>query len=101
MRYRLWIKDEAKAEVRSLPGHIRQRVQRAIQELSLQPRPPYSLQMTPPVELDFELRRLRLDQWRVIYIVDETWFEVGVLAVRKRPPYDYQDLPGLLANLGG
>ncbi len=37
MPYQLWIKDEAKAEVRQLPGHIRQRIHRAISGLSLNP----------------------------------------------------------------
>jgi hypothetical protein len=31
--------------------------------------------------------------------VDEAAAQVGVLAVRKRPPYDYDDLPDLLAGL--
>ena len=46
-----------------------------------------------------EARRLRLDRWRVIYVVDEEWAEIGVLAVRKRPPYEYDDLSELLAEL--
>jgi hypothetical protein len=32
--------------------------------------------------------------------VDEERSEIGVLAVRKRPPYDYGDLQRLLAELG-
>jgi mRNA-degrading endonuclease RelE of RelBE toxin-antitoxin system len=99
MRYHLWIKDEAKAEMRKLPGYLRQRVQRAVQNLSVEPRPHYSRQMTPPTGISLEVRRLRLEQWRVIYVVDETWSEVGVLAVRKRPPYDYKDLSALLEGL--
>ncbi len=45
------------------------------------------------------MRRLRLDRWRVIYVVDDNWEEVGVLAIRKRPPYDYSDLDELLSDL--
>ena len=100
MAYQLWIKDEAKAEVRQLPGYIRQRIRRAITDLSLNPRPHYSQQMKLPEDVELEVRRLRLEQWRVIYVVDEAWTEVGVLAVRKRPPYDYEDLAALLADLG-
>jgi mRNA interferase RelE/StbE len=55
--------------------------------------------MNAPTESTLEVRRLRLDEWRVIYVVDEEWSEVGVLAVRKRPPYDYSDLSALLASL--
>jgi len=48
---------------------------------------------------DLELRRLRIERWRVVYM-DEEWELVTVLAVRKRPPYDYEDLEELLAELG-
>lgn len=99
MAYQLWINDEAKAEVRKLPGHVRQRIRRAITELRLNPRPHYSRQMKLPEGTELEVRRLRLEQWRVIYVIDEAWTEVGVLAVRKRPPYDYEDLEALLADL--
>ena len=78
MRYQLWIEDEAKTEIRRLPGHMRQRIHQAVQGLC---------------------NELRLNRWRVVYVVDEEWSEVGVLAVRKRPPYDYRDLPELLAEL--
>jgi mRNA interferase RelE/StbE len=100
MAYHLWINDEAKAEVRKLPGHVRQRIRRAITDLSHDPRPHYSRQMKLPEDIELEVRRLRLEQWRVIYVIDEAWTEVGVLAVRKRPPYDYEDLEALLADLG-
>jgi mRNA interferase RelE/StbE len=55
--------------------------------------------MRAPEETVLELRRIRLDRWRVIYVVDEELTQVGVLAIRKRPPYDYKDLPELLAEL--
>lgn len=102
MSYRLWVEDEAKAEVKRLPGHMRQRMRRAIRDLADEPRPHNSREMSRPegVTLDVELRRLRLERWRAIYIVDEEWHEVGVLAVRKRPPYDYEDLVALLRRLG-
>jgi mRNA-degrading endonuclease RelE of RelBE toxin-antitoxin system len=99
MRYQVWLKNEAKAEVRRLPGHMRQRVRRTIQDLSVEPRPHHSRQMRSPEGIELEVRRLRLERWRVIYVVDEKWSEVGVLAVRKRPPYDYEDLPNLLKEL--
>ena len=40
-----------------------------------------------------------MDSWRIIYVVDDQLAEVGILAVRKRPPYDYSDLGELLAHL--
>jgi mRNA-degrading endonuclease RelE of RelBE toxin-antitoxin system len=99
MRYQVWINDEAKTEIIRLPGHMRQRIRRVIQALGDEPRPHYSQQMRAPEGVTLEVRRLRLERWRVVYIVDEEWSEVGVLAIRKRPPYDYRDLSELLAGL--
>jgi len=99
MRYHLWINDDAKAEITQLPGRMRHRIRRAIQDLANEPRPHYSQEMKLPEETALEVRRLRLESWRVVYVVDKQWSEVGVLAVRKRPPYDYTDLPELLEGL--
>jgi mRNA-degrading endonuclease RelE of RelBE toxin-antitoxin system len=46
-----------------------------------------------------ELRRLRVERWRVVYAVDEDWEAVIVLTIRRRPPYDYEDLRDLVAGL--
>ncbi len=99
MPYQLWIEDQAKAEVERLPGHVRQRIHQAIRSLRLESRPHGSRVMRSPIAIDVEVRRLRLEHWRIIYVVDEPASEVGVLAIRKRPPYDYGDLPELLAGL--
>src|SRR5689334_8318339 len=99
MPYQLWIEDQAKAEVERLPGNVRQRIHQAIHSLKLEPRPHASRAMRSPVAIDVEVRRLRLEHWRIIYVVDEQASEVGVLAIRKRPPYDYSDLPDFLAGL--
>jgi len=45
-----------------------------------------------------ELYRIRMDRWRILYLVDEAERTVDVLAVRRRPPYDYGDLEQLLAG---
>lgn len=100
MPYQLWVKDEAKQEIRQLPGHVRQRVRRIVQNLSDEPRPSDSIQMSASAHTVLEVPRVRLDVWRIIYVIDEKWSEVGVLAVRKRPPYDYSDLSALLASVG-
>ena len=98
MPYQLWIKDEAKAELKRMPGHMRQRVRRAIRDLTNEPRPHFSRQLNLS-DTDLEVWRLRLEKWRVIYVVDEEWSEIGILAIRKRPPYNYQDLQQMLADL--
>jgi mRNA interferase RelE/StbE len=82
-------------EIKDLSGHVRQRVKRAIEALADDPRPPGSKRLDTR-ELDCELYRLRLDRWRVVYAVTEADKAVDVLAVRKRPPYDYGDLAHLL-----
>jgi mRNA interferase RelE/StbE len=97
MSYRLWIKDEAKAEAKGLPGHVRQLIRRAINGLCDEPRPHNSRELK--ISGEVEARRIRIDRWRVIYVVDDQWQEVGVLAVRRRPPYDYNDLSELLSEL--
>lgn len=50
-------------------------------------------------QAQLEVRRLRMDRWRAVYIVDEERSEVGALTVQMRPPYNYNDLPELLTEL--
>jgi mRNA interferase RelE/StbE len=99
MKYRLWIKNEAKAEIKKLPGNMRQVIRRAVKELADEPRPHASAEMRTPEGIEQEVRRIRLVPWRIIYLIDEEFLEVGVLAVRKRPPYNYEDLSMLLKDI--
>jgi mRNA-degrading endonuclease RelE of RelBE toxin-antitoxin system len=46
-----------------------------------------------------EVRRIRLEDWRVIYVVNEELLQVQVLTIRQRPPYTYDDLDELLDRL--
>jgi mRNA interferase RelE/StbE len=99
---RLWIEPSAIEEIASLPGNMRQRVRRAIQDLLHQPRPAQSKPLAIPDELQsegIEVHRLRLEQWRVIYVIDAELEMITVLAVRRRPPYTYDDLQDLLRSL--
>jgi mRNA interferase RelE/StbE len=74
---------------------MRQRVKRAIGDLASTPRPPDSRGLEAS-GVEAEVRRLRIDQWRIIYAVTEAEHAVDILAVRKRPPYDYGDLQELI-----
>ena len=81
-----------------MPGRVRQRVRRTVVGLRDDPLP------TCSVRPDFaglgrELRRLRLDTWSVVYLIDRDGSGVYVLAVRIRPPYQYGDLTSLLAEV--
>ena len=100
MKYLLDISSTAQTEVRRLPGHIRQRVRRAIRSLADDPRPPRSKELDFALP-DVEPRRLRIEHWRIVYAVIETDYVrmVAVVAVRKRPPYDYCDLTDLFTDL--
>jgi mRNA interferase RelE/StbE len=97
-RYTLYVTPETFQNIKELPGNIRQRVRQAIQSLSDNPRPPQSKRLDLS-EVEAEVWRMRLDNWRILYAIDESEQIVDVLAVRKRPPYDYGDLEKLLEDL--
>jgi mRNA-degrading endonuclease RelE of RelBE toxin-antitoxin system len=103
--YRVWLKPSVHRARRLLPGNVRHRIRRLLDALGDDPRPANSrvleLPDTTPVEIreSWEVRRARLDDWRVVYAVNETWKEVGALLVARRPPYRYEDLEELLEEL--
>jgi mRNA interferase RelE/StbE len=116
--YTVYVTPTAWDEVQDLPGHIRQRVRRAIAALAGEPRPTESRALVLPIQADAttakapaasienepsepgrELRRIQLDRWRIVYAITETDQAIDVLTVRKRPPYDYGDLERLLAEI--
>jgi len=103
--YTVYITSPALAEAKQLPGNVRQRVKRTIDDLQLEPRPSGSKQLEFPEAsevsaVEIEVRRLRLDKWRILYTIHEEQKIVDVLAIRKRPPYDYGDLGDLLKETG-
>lgn len=85
-------------EMKTLPGHMRQRVKGAVDGLEQNPRPPKSKALDVP-DVEYELRRLRLDRWRIVYAITEGEKQIDVLTVRKRPPYDYGDLRELIEEM--
>ena len=91
---------------RRLPGNVRHRIKRQIDELGRDSRPSNSRELELPetvpsaVREQWEVRRARIEDWRVVYAIDETWKELGILAVARRPPYGYEDLEALLEDLG-
>ena len=97
-RYSVYVLPAAWKQIKGLPGNVRQRVRRAVDELGSNPRPARSKRLDAP---DFEpdLYRLRLDRWRIVYAVSDQERTVDILAVRKRPPYDYGDLESLVAEM--
>ncbi len=97
-RYKVYVTPRALHEIKDLPGNMRQRVKRAVGNLADHPRPANS-KVLNITNLEMELCRLRLDNWRIVYMITEIEKTVDVVAVRKRPPYDYGDLTNLLDEL--
>lgn len=104
-RYKVWVRPAVHSARKRLPGHVRQRIKRTIDDLSQTPRPAKSRVLRLSAEVDssikseWEVRRIRLEDWRVVYAINETWQEIAVLTVQRRPPYDYEDLEILLSEL--
>lgn len=102
MNYAVYVETEVHDGRRELPGNVRQRIGRLIQELSGNPRPSIS-QHLDSVDLalpeQVEIRRIRVEHWRMIYAVNDQERWVWVLGLYRRPPYDYADLSELVQRL--
>ncbi len=98
-KYAVYVTPSALREIKDLPGHVRQQIKRIVDALADDPRSSDSKALNVPEALEYEVWRLRLDKWRVLYAITEEKKVVDVLAVRKRPPYDYSDFEKLLANI--
>ena len=102
MTYDIWIERDAHDVRTKLPGNVRQRIGRLIDDLANAARPDLSKHLDTSdldISVHTELRRIRLDKWRVVYAINDEESWVWILAIRKRPPYDYEDLDELTARL--
>jgi mRNA-degrading endonuclease RelE of RelBE toxin-antitoxin system len=100
--YTVFIEPEVHAARGQLPGHMRQRIRRAIDDLARMPRPSGTRSLdTARLDLppEIELRRLRVESWRLIYAVNDAESWIWILGIQRRPPYDYDDLTALAAKL--
>jgi mRNA-degrading endonuclease RelE of RelBE toxin-antitoxin system len=102
--YNVVLTASARLEMRNLPGNIRPRILRVLEDMESNPVPPRTKNMTTddlnrvlPDGLNFY--RTRLDNWRIIYVVEEELTFITVLAIRKRPPYQYEDFQNLVDRL--
>jgi mRNA interferase RelE/StbE len=89
---------QAWQEIKELPGNMPQRVRQTTDGLQAEPRPSQCKRLDTP-DPALELRRIRLDRWRIVYAISEDEKLIDILAVRKRPPYDYGDLEQLLQGI--
>lgn len=102
MSYDVFIEPDVHRDRTRLPGNVRQRVRSVINGLAADPRPTSSEVLDSSgidVPEGVEVRRYRLDPWRVVYAVNDESRWVWVLAVRRRPPYDYADVAELVARI--
>jgi len=104
--YQVEVTSFAGKEIRSLPGNMRQRIIDLLKELRSSPRPHNTKLMDMSelggaVDSKIELYRIRVESWRVVYALEEELKLLTVLAVRKRPPYQYDDLRDLINELMG
>lgn len=100
MSYRIEVAPAVQKTIPALPGNFRQRIRRAISDLAQNPRPPQSKELDFPLNFA-EPRRLRLEEWRIVYAIIEDIKLIAVVAVRKRPPYNYTDLAELFTDISG
>lgn len=103
--YRLWLRPAVHRDRRRLPGNVRQRIKRLLDDLQREPRPPESRVLELPDSIPrrileaWEVRRARVEDWRVVYAIAEGEEQVAILLVARRPPYRYEDIQELLEEL--
>lgn len=90
MLYQLRFSKEAQQQLTRLPGNIRQRVRRLIATLTHNPRPPEAKRMEDDLA---DYYRIRLENYRVIYTVDDDIVLVEIIRIMKRSLKTYEDLP--------
>jgi mRNA interferase RelE/StbE len=73
-----------------LPGHIHQRIRQTIAGLAYDPRPSTAKQMEDELSDHY---RIRIENYRVIYTIDDEIILVEVIRVMKRTPKTYAGLP--------
>jgi mRNA-degrading endonuclease RelE of RelBE toxin-antitoxin system len=104
MTYELYVEPTVHEARKALPGNVRQRVRAQIEALALAPRPRNSRPLkTEGLDLSTktQIRRIRLDRWRIVYAVNDAEHWVWVLGIYRRPPYNYEDLADLANRLPG
>lgn len=102
MSYELFLEPEVHAIRDKLPGNMRQRVRRAISALADNPRPPKSRPLDVSemnVSPKIAVYRLRIEGWRMVYALNDTERWVRIMGIYRRPPYDYDNLPDIVARL--
>ncbi len=97
--YSLFVLPRVLKDIDALPGNIRQQVRRSLRLLPVDPESSASKRLDYDMKLGREVWRLKLGSWRIIYVIDREMKQIYVVGVRKRPPYQYEDLNGLTLQI--
>lgn len=89
MAYQLEVSRLVRRQIDDLPGHVRQRIKREIASLSLHPRPDHSEELQGPLH---GLYKIKLDQYRIVYRIDDEAAVIQVLKAGKKQTGFYDDL---------
>lgn len=81
--YRLRLPRSVRQEIERLPGDIRQRVKRTLAGLCIEPRPANASELTDELA---RLWRVKLEEYRIIYSIDDDIVAVEIVRVAKRTP---------------
>lgn len=90
MLYQLRFTKEAQQQLTRLPGNMRQRIRRFVATLTHNPRPFKAKRMEDDLAGYY---RIRLENYRIIYTIDDDIVLVEVIRITKQSPKTYEDLP--------
>lgn len=79
MTYKVEIPTKVVKEMRSIPSEDLRRIERAIDGLAEEPRPAGVTKM-----VDGSGWRLRVGDWRIVYVIDDTIRVVSITRIRRR-----------------
>jgi len=89
MIYQIEISKQTRREIEQLPGHMRQRVKRVIAKLAFDPRPTHAIELRGSLQGRY---KIKLDQYRIVYSIQDDIAIVQVLKAGKKTPGFYDDL---------
>jgi len=90
MHYHLRRSKKVLAQMERLPGHIRQRAKRLINDLAYNPRPTYAEELTGILAGRY---KICIDDHRIVYAIDDEIITVEILKIgHKYGPEFYRDL---------
>jgi mRNA interferase RelE/StbE len=89
MAYRLRIPKGVQREIERLPGHIRPRIRQVIAGLTVDPRPANASELQAELA---GLWRIKLEDYRIIYSIDDDVIVVEVVRVARRTQKTYLGL---------